>query len=84
MGCADIVDEQDGCRLTQFPAETGLNVSVAKQGEFMRQRLKQRPSLFHGFFVWKPGGSPLHNLNYFVGDLCTGKSSGLWQKEPFD
>jgi hypothetical protein len=72
------------CRLTQFPAETGLNASVAKQGEFMCQRLKQVPSLFRGFFVWKPDGYPLHNLSYFVGDHCTGKSSDRWQKEPFD
>jgi hypothetical protein len=56
----------------------------AKRGEFMRQRLKQGPSLFRGFFVWKPGGYPFHNLSYFVGDHCTGKSSDKWQKVPFD
>jgi hypothetical protein len=72
------------CRLTHFPAETGLYASIVKHGEFMRQRLKQGPSLLHGVFVWKPGGCPSHNLSYFVHNHCTGKSSGMWQKEPFD
>jgi len=50
----------------------------------MRQRLKQGPSLFRGFFAWKPGEYPFHNLSYFVGDHYTGKSSDMWQKEPLD
>lgn len=50
----------------------------------MRQRPKQGTSLFRGFFVWKPSGYLLHNLSYFVGGPCTGKSSDMGQKEPFD
>jgi len=72
------------CRLTQFLAERGLNVSVAKFGAFMGQYLKQGPSLFRGFFVWKSDGYSLCNLSYFMGDHCIGKSSDRWQKEPFD
>src|SRR5579859_2310507 len=50
----------------------------------MRQRLRQGPSWFRGFFAFQPGGYPFHNLSFFVGDHLTRKSSERWQKEPFD
>jgi hypothetical protein len=50
----------------------------------MRQRLKQCPSVFHGFSVWEPGDYSLYSLSHFTGDPCAGKSSDLWQKEPSD
>jgi hypothetical protein len=46
--------KQKICRLTHFPAETGLYASRVKNGEYMCQSLDQGLALFHGLCARLP------------------------------